>query len=87
MLKRTKSANQSVLEEAVDNTHTAVTRAGPEQPDEDDYGYVSQEASALYEKMMEKYSQMPEEPKFNMFKKKVVFIVFNSTISCNTSTI
>lgn len=71
MLKRTKSANQSVLEEAVDNTHTAVTRAGPEQPDEDDYGYVSQESTKLYEKMMEKYSQMPEEPKFNLFKKKV----------------
>ncbi|ENN80583.1 hypothetical protein HUJ04_009454 [Dendroctonus ponderosae] len=71
MLKRTKSANQSVLEEAVDKTHTAVTRAGPEQPDEDDYGYVSQEASALYEKMMQKYSEIPEEPKFNLLKKKV----------------
>ncbi|XP_050299448.1 protein SPT2 homolog [Anthonomus grandis grandis] len=71
MLKRTKSANQSVIQDAVDQTHTAVTSSGPEQPDEDDYGYVSQEASALYEKMMEKYSQMPVEPKYNMFKKKV----------------
>lgn len=70
MLKRTKSANKSVIEDAVDNTHTAVTRAGPEQPDEDDYGYVSQEASAYYNKLMEKYSQMPEEPKFNLLKKK-----------------
>ncbi|KAL1509293.1 hypothetical protein ABEB36_004055 [Hypothenemus hampei] len=71
MLKRTKSANQSVIEDAIDKTHTAVTRAGPEQPDEDDYGYVSQEASAFYEKMMAKYSQLPEEPKFNLLKKKV----------------
>ncbi|XP_076274360.1 protein SPT2 homolog [Rhynchophorus ferrugineus] len=71
MLKRTKSANQSVIEDAVDNSHTAVTLAGPDQPDEDDYGYVSQEASAFYEKMMEKYSKMPEEPKFNLLKKKV----------------
>ncbi|XP_066252421.1 protein SPT2 homolog [Euwallacea similis] len=71
MLKRTKSANQSVIEDAVDKTHTALTMAGPDQPDEDDYGYVSQEASALYEKMMQKYSQLPEEPKFKMFKKKV----------------
>lgn len=71
MLKRTKSANQSVIEDAVDKTHTAVTLAGPEQPDEDDYGYVSQEASAFYEKMMEKYSKMPEEKKFDPFKKKV----------------
>ncbi|XP_066147050.1 protein SPT2 homolog [Euwallacea fornicatus] len=71
MLKRTKSANQSVIEDAIDKTHTAVTMAGPDQPDEDDYGYVSQEASALYEKMMQKYSQLPEEPKFKMFKKKV----------------
>ncbi|CAG9761917.1 unnamed protein product [Ceutorhynchus assimilis] len=71
MLKRTKSANQSVLDDATDNQQTAVTKAGLDQPDEDDYGYVSQEASALYEKMMEKYSQMPEEPKFNLLKKKV----------------
>ncbi|XP_060531451.1 protein SPT2 homolog [Cylas formicarius] len=71
MLKRTKSANQAVIEDAVDKQHTAVTRAGTEQPDEDDYGYVSQEASAFYEKMMEKYKDMPEEPKFKLFKKKV----------------
>jgi protein SPT2 len=34
------------------------------QPDEDDYGYVSQEASAFYNKLMEKYSSTPsDEPK------------------------
>ncbi|VEN34570.1 unnamed protein product [Callosobruchus maculatus] len=38
MLKRTKSANQSVIDDAVDNDNTAVTLAGPMQPDEDDYG-------------------------------------------------
>lgn len=71
MLKRTKSANQSVLEDAVDNNNTAVTLAGFAQPDEDDYGYVSQEASAFYNKMMEKYSKMPEEQKFPTMAKKI----------------
>lgn len=71
MLKRTKSANQSVIDDAVDKNNTAVTLAGPCQPDEDDYGYVSQEAAAFYNKMMEKYSQMPDEPKFPLGKKKV----------------
>lgn len=71
MLKRTKSANQSVIEDALDNNNTAVTLAGPSQPDEDDYGYVSQESEALYIKMMEKYSKMPEEPKFPTERKKV----------------
>lgn len=70
MLKRTKSANQSVIQDAVDKDNTAVTLAGPSQPDEDDYGYVSQEAAAFYNKMMEKYSKMPDEPKFNLQKKK-----------------
>jgi protein SPT2 len=36
------------------------------QPDEDDYGYVSQEASAFYDRIMEKYTSVPsEEPKFS----------------------
>lgn len=34
---------------------------GPSQPDEDDYGYVSQEASALYNKLMSKYNSLPAE--------------------------
>ncbi|XP_018331255.1 protein SPT2 homolog [Agrilus planipennis] len=71
MLKRTKSANQSVIQDAVDKDNTAVTIVGPSQPDEDDYGYVSQEASAFYNKMMEKYSKMPEEPKFPVTSKRV----------------
>ncbi|GJQ65224.1 hypothetical protein Trydic_g7357 [Trypoxylus dichotomus] len=71
MLKRTKSANQAVIEDALDSNNTAVTLAGPSQPDEDDYGYVSQESSALYNKMMEKYSKMPDEPKFPQTKKKI----------------
>ncbi|CAH2063127.1 unnamed protein product, partial [Iphiclides podalirius] len=63
-LKVIKSANKSVLEDAVDRNNTAVTREGPDQPDQDDYGYVSQEATALYEKMMQKYSKIADEPKF-----------------------
>lgn len=64
MLKVTKSANKSVLEDAVDNDNTAYTLQGPEQPDEDDYGYVSQEASQLYKKLMDKYKSTPEEKRF-----------------------
>lgn len=71
MLKRTKSANQSVIEDATDDNNTSVTLAGPSQPDEDDYGYVSQEASAFYNQMMEKYSKIPDEPKFPTAKKRV----------------
>lgn len=53
-----------MLADAIDMEHTAVTREGPDQPDQDDYGYESQEAAALYEKMMQKYSKIPDEPKF-----------------------
>ncbi|XP_044749774.1 protein SPT2 homolog [Coccinella septempunctata] len=68
MLKRTKS----VIQDAVDSDKTAVTLVGLAQPDEDDYGYVSQEASVFYNKMMEKYSKMPDKtPKFLLEKKKV----------------
>ncbi|XP_059051309.1 protein SPT2 homolog [Achroia grisella] len=63
-LKVIKSANKSVIEDAVDRDNTAITRDGPDQPDQDDYGYESQEAAALYQKMMQKYSKIPEEPKF-----------------------
>lgn len=70
MLKSTKSANKSVLEDAVNNVNTAVTITGTEaQPDEDDYGYVSQEADAYYKKMMAKYNAMPDDPKFSSGKK------------------
>ncbi|RZF46561.1 hypothetical protein LSTR_LSTR013091 [Laodelphax striatellus] len=70
MLKRTKSANKSVMEDAIDDVNTSVTMNGPQQCDEDDYGYVSQEASSFYNKMMEKYTSMPsDEPSFLKPKK------------------
>ncbi|KAF6216948.1 hypothetical protein GE061_001299 [Apolygus lucorum] len=72
MLKRTKSANYSVMEDAIDNNNTADTLEGPMQCDEDDYGYVSQEASAYYAKLMNKYSNMPAEPSpFSKTKREV----------------
>lgn len=69
MLKTIKSANKSVLDDAIDHQDTAITLQGPDQPDEDDYGYTSQEASALYSKLMEKYKSMPDEKKFDFSKK------------------
>lgn len=54
MLKVTKSANKSVLDDAINTEHTAVTMQGPDQPDQDDYGYVSTEANAFYQKYIEK---------------------------------
>ncbi|KAJ6639797.1 Protein SPT2 like [Pseudolycoriella hygida] len=65
MLKVTKSANKSVLEDAIDNDNTAITLQGPEQPDEDDYGFTSTEASQLYKNLMDKYKKVPEEKKFS----------------------
>ncbi|XP_031623290.1 protein SPT2 homolog [Contarinia nasturtii] len=65
MLKVTKSANRSVLEDAVNSTDTAVTLQGPEQPDEDDYGYTSIASDALYKNLMEKYKSLPEDKKFS----------------------
>lgn len=63
MLKVIKSANKSVLDDATDKDDTALTLAGPEQPDEDDYGYVSQESCALYKRLMDQYKTSPEEKK------------------------
>lgn len=65
MLKVTKSANRSVLEDAVNKTDTAVTLQGPEQPDEDDYGYTSTEASTFYRNLMDKYKSIPEDKNFS----------------------
>ncbi|XP_026468291.1 protein SPT2 homolog [Ctenocephalides felis] len=64
-LKVCKSANKSVLADAIDNENTAVTIQGMEQPDEDDYGFVSEAASAYHNKIMEKYYSKPEEKKFS----------------------
>lgn len=61
MLKVTKSANKSVLDDAVDDDNTAYTLQGPEQPDEDDYGYVSQEAGQFYRQLMDKYKTSPDD--------------------------
>ncbi|XP_077277383.1 protein SPT2 homolog [Temnothorax americanus] len=60
-LKVCKAANKSVIEDAIDNENTAITIAGPSQPDEDDYGYESQAASALYNQFMSKYNSLPPE--------------------------
>lgn len=47
--------------------------AGPSQPDEDDYGYESQTASALYNQFMSKYNSLPpEKPIFNTNEARTV---------------
>ena len=72
-LKVCKAANKSVLVDAIDNDNTAVTMAGPSQPDEDDYGYVSQEASAFYNQLMNKYNNAPsQKPLFSETRKKTI---------------
>lgn len=76
MLKVTKSANKSVLDDAVDTDNTAYTLQGPEQPDEDDYGYVSNEAGALYKKLMDKYKACPEEKIFSGKQKTTTWWLF-----------
>lgn len=59
MLHRTKAANKAVLDDVKGALNSTIT--GNEQPDEDDYGYVSNEASAFYKKLIDKYSV--DEPK------------------------
>lgn len=83
-LKVIKSANKSVIEDAVDRDNTAVTLEGPDQPDQDDYGYESQEAAALYQKMMQKYSKIPDEPKFPVGRKYLQSYVYQSNITIIT---
>jgi len=69
MLKRTKAATKAVLDEARNCQNTAVTAAGLDvQPDEDDYGYVSQEASQFYQKLMDKYNSGPSSDKYHSQK-------------------
>ncbi|XP_017067625.1 protein SPT2 homolog [Drosophila eugracilis] len=63
MLKVTKSANKSVMEDAKDgdgavNGHEAGEGQG------DDYGYVSNEANAFYEKYIEKVRDVQEDKGF-----------------------
>ncbi|XP_037938864.1 protein SPT2 homolog [Teleopsis dalmanni] len=64
MLKVTKSANKSVLDDAVNTEHTAVTMQGPDQPDQDDYGYVSHTANAFYHNYIEKVKDVKEDKSF-----------------------
>lgn len=61
MLKVTKSANKSVLEDAKDCDNTAVSLGGT---DGDDYGYVSNEANAFYQKYIEKVKDVHEDKGF-----------------------
>ncbi|XP_043577751.1 protein SPT2 homolog isoform X2 [Bombus pyrosoma] len=47
--------------------------AGPSQPDEDDYGYVSQEASAFYNQLMSKYNNTTsQKPAFDDCRKRTI---------------
>uniref|UniRef100_A0A6P4F562 Protein SPT2 homolog n=1 Tax=Drosophila rhopaloa TaxID=1041015 RepID=A0A6P4F562_DRORH len=63
MLKVTKSANKSVLEDAKDcDGATDGHEAGEGQGD--DYGYVSNEANAFYEKYIEKVRDVQEDKGF-----------------------
>ncbi|XP_076297001.1 protein SPT2 homolog isoform X1 [Lasioglossum baleicum] len=72
-LKVCKAANKAAIEDAIDNENTAVTMAGPSQPDEDDYGYVSQEASAFYNQLMNKYNNAPPpKPVFSDSRKRTI---------------
>ncbi|XP_055371067.1 protein SPT2 homolog [Condylostylus longicornis] len=64
MLKVTKSANRSVLDD-VDPSASTVIEDGLIQPDEDDYGYVSNTAAELFKKYVDKVGQLPEEKKFS----------------------
>lgn len=45
---------------------------GPIQPDEDDYGYTSKEASAYYNTLMDKLMNTPDDPKFTKKLKTTV---------------
>ncbi|XP_053660318.1 protein SPT2 homolog [Anopheles marshallii] len=66
MLKVIKSANKSVLDDANDAQECAL---GTESL-EDDYGYTSAVASQYYEKMMDKYKNIPAESMFSEAKKR-----------------
>ncbi|XP_035919444.1 protein SPT2 homolog [Anopheles stephensi] len=66
MLKVIKSANKSVLDDAIDAQESAL---GTESL-EDDYGYTSAVASQFYAKMMDKYKNTPTESMFSEAKKR-----------------
>ncbi|KAH8345050.1 hypothetical protein KR059_001500, partial [Drosophila kikkawai] len=62
MLKVTKSANKSVLDDAKDGTGATDHEIGEGQGD--DYGYTSNEANALYEKYLEKVQHVQDNKSF-----------------------
>ncbi|KAK2714363.1 protein SPT2 homolog [Artemia franciscana] len=55
MLKRTKAASKAVLEGGADSEEE-LPDSSTYQPDEDDYGYVSQTASEMHKKLLSKYN-------------------------------
>uniref|UniRef100_A0AAG5DV70 Protein SPT2 homolog n=1 Tax=Anopheles atroparvus TaxID=41427 RepID=A0AAG5DV70_ANOAO len=72
MLKVIKSANKSVLDDATDAQSNLIALAGPEQPDEDDYGYTSNVASQFYQQLMDKYKSNPEEQRFKEAERRTM---------------
>lgn len=70
------------------NCHISVI-AGPSQPDEDDYGFVSETSSALYNKLIQKMYNTPSDdlPKFAPSKKPTSGNLSNTkvTITCHFS--
>lgn len=62
MLSKNKAVNYSVMEDAINDRDTADTLAGRHQCDEDDYGYESNMARNLYDKLMTKYESNPDDP-------------------------
>ncbi|XP_053677893.1 protein SPT2 homolog [Anopheles nili] len=70
MLKVIKSANKSVLDDAINTQDNTILSA--EQPDADDYGYTSNVASEFYQQLMNKYKSNPEEQKFKEAKKRTM---------------
>lgn len=62
-LKTIKSSRKFHSGDKILDENTAVTLEN-EQPDEDDYGYVSSFSEQLHKKLMQQYSSMPEDKKF-----------------------
>ena len=54
---------------------------GIDQPDEDDYGYVSHEASELYKKLLDKYSSKTDIDPSTKYKMKTKSELNNAKVS------
>lgn len=60
-----------------------LSSTGPSQPDEDDYGYVSQEAAALHNQFMNKYNKLPpEKPVLSNTEKRTVNDIASTKVKC-----